>query len=86
MTEQTIHIKTPISRGDMESVIEGLEMACPGSRIEITETFDLIVIDERQAAALKALFSGKDDGLAKAAMASKPRTAQKAAQKKTDQK
>jgi len=74
MIEQTIHIKAPISRGDMESVIEGLEMACPGSRIEITETFDLIVIDERQAAALEALFGGSS-GLAEAAMFRNPRTA-----------
>jgi hypothetical protein len=57
MTEQTIYIKTPINKDDLETLIAGLEAACGGNRIEIKETFDLIVTDERQAAALKALFS-----------------------------
>jgi hypothetical protein len=56
MNEQTIYIKTPISRDDLETVIAGLETACGGIRIEIAESFDLVVEDERQAAALKALF------------------------------
>lgn len=56
MSEQTIHIKTPISRDDLDAVIIGLELACGGARIEINEAFDLVVKDERQVAALKALF------------------------------
>jgi hypothetical protein len=57
MTEQTIYIKTPVNKDDLEALITGLEAACGGNRIEIKETFDLIVTDQRQAAALKALFS-----------------------------
>ncbi len=56
MTEQTIHISTPISRDDLEMVIAGLEAACPGNRIHILESFDLLVSNPHQAAALKALF------------------------------
>lgn len=57
MTEQTIHITTPISRNDLEMVIAGLEAACPGNRIHILESFDLVVSNPRQAVALKALFN-----------------------------
>ena len=60
MTEQTIYIKTPVNKDDLETLITGLEAACGGNRIEIKETFDLIVTDERQAAALKALFGNVD--------------------------
>jgi hypothetical protein len=57
MNGTTISIKTPISRDDLDMVISGLEAACPNARIEVTECFDLVVQDERQADALKALFS-----------------------------
>lgn len=60
MTEQTIYIKTPISRDDLDAVITGLEVACGGIRIQVSEGFDLVVTNERQAAALKILF-GSDD-------------------------
>jgi len=60
MNEQKIHITAPISRDDLNAVIAGLEAACGGNRIEIAETFDLIVNDERQAAALEALFGGNE--------------------------
>jgi hypothetical protein len=57
--EQIIHIQnSQISRNDLDVVIVGLEVACGGNRIVITESFDLVVTDERQATALKALFSG----------------------------
>jgi len=62
MTEQTIHIKTPVNKDDLETLIAGLEAVCGGNRIEIKETFDLIVTDERQAAALKALFFERGQG------------------------
>lgn len=58
MSKQTIHIKSPISRDDLDAVIIGLEIACGGIRIEVSEAFDLFVTDKRQAAALKALFGG----------------------------
>jgi len=64
MSEQTIvaknattfHIKTPISRDDLDAVIIGLEVACGGVAIVVTEAFDLVVKDERQVKALRALF------------------------------
>lgn len=62
MIEQAIHITTPISRDDLDAVITGLEIACGGIRIVITEAFDLIVKDERQASALTALFSSNGKG------------------------
>ena len=66
MSEQIIHIKVPISRADLDCVVSGLETACGGIRIMVTETFDLIIKDKRQAAALKALFSsnGQTEGMA----------------------
>jgi hypothetical protein len=60
MNEQKIHITAPISRDDLETVIAGLEAACGQNHIEFVESFDLLVKDERQAAALMALFSGND--------------------------
>ncbi|MGA2504227.1 MAG: hypothetical protein ABSG01_09075 [Anaerolineales bacterium] len=57
MDEQVIHIKTPISREDLDCVVAGLEAACGGKRIMVTDTFELTVEDERQAVALKALFN-----------------------------
>jgi hypothetical protein len=57
LLEQTIHIKTPISRDALDSVIVGLEAACGGNQIVVTEAYDLIVNDQRQIAALKALFA-----------------------------
>jgi hypothetical protein len=56
MLEQTIHIKTPISKDDLETLISGLEAACGGNRIVVSEEFDLVVSNQRQALALKALF------------------------------
>jgi hypothetical protein len=66
MNEQVIHIKTPISREDLDAVVTGMEVACGGIRIEVTEVFDLVVEDERQAVALKALFgsNGKTEKVA----------------------
>ena len=60
MSKQTIHIKSPINRDDLDAVITGLEVACGGIRIQVEDAFDLVVTDERQAAALEALFSGND--------------------------
>jgi hypothetical protein len=63
MNKKTIHIKSPISRDDLDAVITGLEVACGGIRIEISEAFDLVVTNERQAAALEALFGGNESSL-----------------------
>jgi len=56
LSDQIIHVKSPISREDLEAVITGLEVACGGIRIEVSEAFELVVKDERQAKALRALF------------------------------
>lgn len=56
MNEQTIHIKSPISIDDLETMVSGLEIACGGNRIVVSPAFDLIVNDHRQVAALNALF------------------------------
>ena len=61
MPEQTIHVVTPISREDLEIVISGLEVACGNSAIVITESWDLVVKDPRQADALNILFSTKEN-------------------------
>jgi len=63
LSEQIIHVKTPITREDLASLVFGLEAACGGNRIEVTEVFDLVVKDDRQANALRALFgpNGKDN-------------------------
>ncbi len=61
MTEQMIHITAPIDRDDLEALIAGLQAACGGNHIVVTECFDLVVKDERQAAALKALFGENGD-------------------------
>jgi hypothetical protein len=61
MSEKIIHIKTTISRDDLDAVIVGLETACGGIRIDVDEVFDLHVQDERQAVALKALFGSNGE-------------------------
>jgi hypothetical protein len=59
MSEQIVHIKVPISRDDLDTVVAGMEAACGGDHILVTETFELVVQDKRQAAALEALFPSK---------------------------
>ena len=59
MSEQTIHIKSPISRDELDLLITGLEAACGGNRIIVSESYDLVVSDDRQSAALSALFSSR---------------------------
>ena len=58
MPVQTIRVQG-ISREDLDAVIAGLEVACGGNRIEVSEGFDVLVKAERQAIALEALFSGE---------------------------
>lgn len=60
MSEQTIHITAPLSREDLDALVAGLEAACGGNHIVVTEVFDLIVEDKRQVAALEALFGEID--------------------------
>ena len=59
MSEQTIHIKSPIFRDELDLLITGLEAACGGNRIIVSESYDLVVSDDRQSAALSALFSSR---------------------------
>jgi hypothetical protein len=57
--ERIIQIKhDQITRDELDEVIVGLEVACGGNKIEVTESFELIVKDDRQVVALKALFGG----------------------------
>lgn len=55
--EIVVQVRTPISLEDLETVAAGLEAACGGgSRVIVTEMFEVAVTDPRQAAALRILF------------------------------
>ena len=56
MPDQIIHVIAPISREELEIVVSGLEVACGGSSIKITESWELIVKDPRQVQAIRSLF------------------------------
>jgi hypothetical protein len=57
--EQIIHLLGySINMEEVDTLVAGLEAACGGNRIQVLRSFDLVVNDDRQAAALKALFSG----------------------------
>jgi len=56
-------ITAPISLEDLDTLAAGLEAACGGNKVIISEMFEVVVHDVRQYQALKVLFRDTKPGL-----------------------